>query len=137
MAKIRHIAYRSDDIEELAGFFVSGFGMEIVQRRGNGAVDLSDGSINITLLPMRLPRADGKETKPGIEHIGFTASDEDEAKRAIEAAGASVIGRRELGSSVHYELKYHGPQNIEVDLGHWAGTEPVPEGERAPATATS
>jgi len=137
VAKIRHIAYRSDDIEELAGFFVSGFGMEIVQRRGNGAVDLSDGSINITLLPMRLPRADGKETRPGIEHIGFTAADEDEQKRLIEAAGASVIGRRELGSSVHYELKYHGPQDIEVDLGHWAGTEPAPEETRAPAAASS
>ena len=135
MAKIRHIAYRSDDIEQLASFFANGFGMEIVQRRGNGAVDLSDGSVNITLLPMRLPRADGRPTKPGIEHIGFTAANEDEAKRAIEGAGAEVIGRRELGSSVHYELKYHGPQDIEVDLGHWAGTEPVPEETRAPATA--
>ena len=56
MAKIRHIAYRSDDIEELAGFFVSGFGMEIVQRRGNGAVDLSDGSIRDRFTHPRHPR---------------------------------------------------------------------------------
>jgi catechol 2,3-dioxygenase-like lactoylglutathione lyase family enzyme len=136
VAKIRHIAYRSDNIQEMADFFVNGLGMEIVQRRGNGAVDLSDGSINITLLPMALPRADGRPQKSGIEHIGFTVTDEDEARRRIEAAGAQVIGRRELGSSVHYELKYHGPQDIEVDLGHWAGTEPVPEDERV-GTATS
>lgn len=135
MAKIRHIAYRSDNIEEMANFFVSGLGMEVVQRRGNGAVDLSDGSVNITLLPMRLPRADGQPTKPGIEHIGFTASDEDEARKRIEAAGAQVIGRRELGSSVHYELKYHGPQDIEVDLGHWAGTEPVEDDARVQTAA--
>ena len=135
MAKIRHIAYRSDDIEEMASFFVNGLGMEVVQRRGNGAVDLSDGTVNITLLPMRLPRADGRETKPGIEHIGFTVTDEDEARRRIEAAGAEVIGRRELGSSVHYELKYHGPQDIEVDLGHWAGTEPVEADPRVGATS--
>jgi len=135
VAKIRHIAYRSDDIEEMATFFVNGLGMEVVQRRGNGAVDLSDGTINITLLPMRLPRADGRATKPGIEHIGFTVADEDEARRRIEAAGAEIIGRRELGSSVHYELKYHGPQDIEVDLGHWAGTEPVEETSRVGAAS--
>lgn len=135
MAKIRHIAYRSDNIQEMADFFVQGLGMEIVQRRDSGAVDLSDGSVNITLLPMALPRADGQPSKLGIDHIGFTVTDEDEARRRIEAAGAQVIGRRELGSSVHYELKYHGPQDIEVDLGHWAGTEPAPEDARVPATS--
>jgi catechol 2,3-dioxygenase-like lactoylglutathione lyase family enzyme len=130
VAKIRHIAYRSDDVQGLADFFAQGLGMEIVQRRGNGAVDVSDGTVNITILPMALPRADGRPTKPGIEHIGFTVTDESEARRRIEAAGAKIIGRRELGSSVHYELKYTGPQDIEVDLGHWAGTEAVEDDAR-------
>ena len=133
MAKIRHIAYRSDDVQGLADFFAEGLGMEIVQRRGNGAIDVSDGTVNITILPMALARADGRPSKPGIEHIGFTVTDEPEARRRIEAAGAKIIGRRELGSSVHYELKYTGPQDIEVDLGHWAGTEPVEEDARVAA----
>ena len=133
MAKIRHIAYRSENLQEMADFFVNGLGMEIVQRRGNGAIDLSDGTINITLLPMGLPRADGTPSKQGIEHIGFTVADETEARQRIEAAGAKLVGRRELGSSVHYELKYNGPQDIEVDLGHWVGTEPVEEDARVAA----
>jgi len=135
VAKIRHIAYRSEDVGGLADFFASGLGMEIIQRRGNGAIDLSDGTINITLLPMAIPRADGRPSKPGIEHIGFTVTDESEARTRIEAAGAKIIGRRELGSSVNYELKYNGPQDIEVDLGHWAGTAPVEE-EPLVGTAT-
>jgi catechol 2,3-dioxygenase-like lactoylglutathione lyase family enzyme len=135
MAKIRHIAYRSENIEEMAEFFVNGLGMEVVQRRGNGAVDLSDGTVNITLLPMALPRADGRPSKSGIEHIGFTVTDEGEARKRIESAGAKIIGRRELGSSVHYELKYTGPQDIEVDLGHWAGTEPVEDDTRVGTAA--
>jgi catechol 2,3-dioxygenase-like lactoylglutathione lyase family enzyme len=135
MAKIRHIAYRSDDPQGLANFFAEGLGMEIVQRRGNGAIDVSDGTVNITILPMAIARADGKPCKPGIEHIGFTVTDEGEARQRIEAAGAKIIGRRELGSSVHYELKYTGPQDIEVDLGHWAGTEPVEDDARVGTAA--
>jgi catechol 2,3-dioxygenase-like lactoylglutathione lyase family enzyme len=135
VAKIRHIAYRSEDVEGLADFFAAGLGMEIVQRRGNGAIDVSDGTVNITILPMGIARADGRPTKPGIEHIGFTVTDEGEARQRIEAAGAKIIGRRELGSSVHYELKYVGPQDTEVDLGHWAGTEPVADETPAGAAA--
>jgi catechol 2,3-dioxygenase-like lactoylglutathione lyase family enzyme len=48
MGKIRHIAYRCSDIETYEKFFVEGLGMQVVQRRPGGAVDLTDGTINIT-----------------------------------------------------------------------------------------
>jgi hypothetical protein len=31
----------------------------------------------------------------------------------------------ELGSQVHYEVKYQGPEGIVVDVGNWLGTEPI------------
>ena len=71
MAKIRHIAYRAEDVEGMVEFFTKAFDMELVGRRGNGVVDLSDGSVNITLLPLNRARGDGREPTPGIEHIGF------------------------------------------------------------------
>src|SRR5437764_9320041 len=33
MAKLRHIAYRADDVEAMANFFVNSFDMTIAQRR--------------------------------------------------------------------------------------------------------
>ena len=75
MAKIRHIAYRAEDTEAMARFFVEAFEMEIAQNRPNGAIDLTDGTLNITILPANGPGASGKV---GIDHMGFTVADEAE-----------------------------------------------------------
>jgi catechol 2,3-dioxygenase-like lactoylglutathione lyase family enzyme len=121
MSKIRHIAYRAADVETMANFFVDALGMKITQRRTNRAIDLSDGEINITVLPLR-----GTENEnQGIDHIGFSVDNDDEAGRRLEAAGGKKIATIELGSPAHYEAKYKGPEGIVVDIGKWIGTAPV------------
>jgi catechol 2,3-dioxygenase-like lactoylglutathione lyase family enzyme len=129
VAKIRHIAYRVNDVEAVADFFVRGLGMKIVQRRRGGAVDLSDGTLNITVLPPGTPSAEG-EPAHGIAHIGFTVEDEEEAARMLEAAGATRLNTVRVDDA-HYEVKYMGPENTLVDLGHWVGTAPIDEAEKA------
>ena len=116
MAKIRHIAYRVQDVEAFADFFVKAFEMEIVQRRTGGVVDLSDGVLNISLLPEGTPASEGEPTH-GIAHIGFTVEDED-------AAGGQEL-RTIRTDSANYEVKFSGPEGIIIDLGHWAGTAPI------------
>lgn len=125
MGKIRHIAYRSADVEAMAKFFVNALGMTITQRRRNQAIDLSDGTINITVLPMRSPGPNGEPAHQGIDHIGFTVEGEGDACRLLEAAGARKISTIELGSPAHYEVKFQGPEGIVIDLGHWIGTAPI------------
>ncbi|MFQ5683829.1 MAG: VOC family protein [Candidatus Binatia bacterium] len=136
MGKIRHIAYRSADVEAMANFFVNALGMTISQRRRNQAIDLSDGSINITVLPIRSAGADGQPQHQGIDHIGFTVESEEESSRLLESNGAKKIATIELGSAAHYEVKYEGPEGIVVDLGHWVGTAPIAE-EKRDSTKTS
>jgi catechol 2,3-dioxygenase-like lactoylglutathione lyase family enzyme len=121
MAKIRHIAYRVDDAEKMAQFMIQAFEMTIAQRRGEGVIDLTDGVINVSLLPMSLP---GTVAGRGIEHIGFTAADNDEAIRRVLAAGAKEKATLQLGDA-HYEKKFEGPEGIVVDVGDWAGAAPV------------
>jgi hypothetical protein len=105
----------------MANFFVDALGMTITQRRTNRAIDLSDGTINITVLPLR-----GAENEnQGIDHIGFSVENDDEAARRLEGAGAKKIATIELGSPAHYEAKYKGPEGIVVDIGKWIGTAPV------------
>jgi catechol 2,3-dioxygenase-like lactoylglutathione lyase family enzyme len=125
MGKIRHIAYRCSDIAKYEEFFVNGLGLEVVLRRGNGAVDLSDGSINITLLPPNLTPADG-EAGIGIAHLGFTVEDDEAVAASLKAAGASELNQVRMDEA-HYEIKFQGPDGIVVDLGHWAGTAPIAE----------
>ena len=113
MGKIRHIAYRAADVESMANFFVNALGMTITQRRKNRAIDLSDGTINITLLPKLETGRKGEPPHQGIDHIGFTVEDDDEASRRLEAAGAQnrphrhtpvVTARLHLG---HHERPKH------------------------------
>ncbi len=125
MTKIRHIAYRAADVEGMANFFVNALGMTIAQRRKNQAIDLSDGSINITVLPMLQSGPNGEPPRQGIDHIGFTVEDEGAAGKTLEAQGAKKIATIELGSAAHYEAKFRGPEGIVVDIGHWIGTAPI------------
>ena len=127
MAKIRHIAYRAKDVDAMAKFFVDAMGMKLIQKRKNDAIDLSDGSVNITVLPLRAGTPDGTPTKqPGIDHIGFTAENDQEQFRMMEAAGAKKAGAINLGTA-YYEDKFVGPEDIVIDVGHWQGAAPVQE----------
>ena len=132
MGKIRHIAYRCSDIETYEKFFVEGLGMKVVERRSSGAVDLSDGTLNITLLTSSLVPLEG-EASLGVAHIGFEVEDEDATMERLKALGATEANTIRM-SDAHYELKFQGPDGIVVDLGHWAGTAPIAEEAKAATT---
>ena len=132
MAKIRHIAYCADDVEGMAKFFVEALGLEVVRRREMGAIDLSDGSIGVTILPAAVVKAAGQRSGTGVDHIGFTVEDEDAQREQLLGAGATETNAIPLGE-VFYELKFHGPEGIIVDVGHWVGTAPISEEEPAKA----
>jgi len=34
---------------------------------------------------------------------------------------------------VYYESKYRSPEGLVIDVGHWAGTSPIPTAETASA----
>jgi catechol 2,3-dioxygenase-like lactoylglutathione lyase family enzyme len=122
MAKIRHIAYRAEDVDAMAKFFVDAMGMTMKQKRKNNAIDLTDGTVNITVLP--LTGTGMPDRRPGIDHIGFTAENDQETFRMMEAAGAKKAGTVNLGTA-YYEDKFMGPEGIIVDVGHWVGAAPL------------
>ena len=129
MAKIRHIAIRSDDVEATAAFFQKVFGLQLVQRRAHGPIDLSDGDVNITLLPTTM----GGRTRPaGFEHIGFSVEDGDDARQRLLEAGATELNPVALGG-VYYESKFRIPEGLVIDVGPWCGTSPLPATEPAAA----
>lgn len=131
MGKIRHIAIRCEDTEATAVWLQATLELELVQRRDSGAIDLSDGDINVTLLPLGLGNADSPAA-PGFEHIGVTVPNDDMARQKFLANGAVELNPVGLGD-VFYEAKFKSPFGFVVDVGHWAGTSPIPH--QAPAVA--
>jgi catechol 2,3-dioxygenase-like lactoylglutathione lyase family enzyme len=83
MAKIRHIALLTNDPPKLAEFYRASFGMKEVARSGEkqDAIYLSDGHINLAILPAR-----GRPE--GIFHFGFEVENVEQAMSAAIEAGA-------------------------------------------------
>jgi catechol 2,3-dioxygenase-like lactoylglutathione lyase family enzyme len=133
MAKIRHIAIRSEDVEATAKFFVEVFGLELVQRRGHGPIDLSDGDVNITVLPMNVGH-DGRELRQGFDHIGFSVEDTDAVHERLLQHGAQELNPVQLGDA-YYESKYKSTEGLVVDVGHWRGASPIDAKPTASAAA--
>ena len=123
MGKIRHIAIRCEDTEKTAQWLQTALELQLVQRRGSGAIDLSDGDVNITLLPLGLGAGD-HPAKPGFEHIGVSVADDEAARQRLLAAGATELNPVGLGD-VYYEAKFKSPEGLIIDVGHWAGASPV------------
>jgi hypothetical protein len=116
MAKIRHISYRAEDVDAMVKCFIDAMGLTLVQKRKDGAIDLSDGSVNISILPL----AANRSRRAGLDHIGFSAEDDHEQISRMGAESAI----KEITRSP-YEEKFKGPEGIIVDVGHWPGAAPL------------
>lgn len=86
MARIRHIAMRSNRQEEIAAFYRATFGLTEVLRHisansGKLAIYLTDGEINLAIIP-------GGPGIEGIDHFGFQVDDVAATSEAALKAGA-------------------------------------------------
>ncbi len=111
MARIKHLAFITLDPERMAKFYTEVMGLEILHRGDNGSVFLTDGYLNIALLPNR---AEGKA--PGLNHFGFEVEDgvEEIAKRFQDAGLAAP---RKRPADRHYaEYRATDPDGNNFDL---------------------
>ncbi len=71
MARIRHLAILTEDVDRLVKFYTNSFGLKIVQGVGT-ATYLTDGHINLAIIPIGPEREiEGNQLKEGINHFGF------------------------------------------------------------------
>jgi catechol 2,3-dioxygenase-like lactoylglutathione lyase family enzyme len=84
MPRIKHIAILAADPAKLSEFYKTSFGLKEVARSGtNGeAIYLSDGHINLALLPAR-------NRREGIFHFGIEVENVKAAVDTAVAAGAT------------------------------------------------
>ena len=134
MHKIKHIAILAKDQEKTVEFYKQTFGMYEVWRHNNGedpkryAVYLSDGYINLAVLPAR----DG--VQEGINHFGFEVDDIDATARVAETVGATQMPEVTPRDGRFAEAFIKDPNGARVDLSvaGWR-TEPAENPEYASA----
>lgn len=113
MPRIRHIALATKDQPKLAQFYVKTFGMKEVHRHaaegGGEAIYLSDGAINLAILPAR-GRAEG------IFHFGFQVEDVEQTSKAALEAGATQGPKGVPRDGRFAEVFIVDPAGTRVDL---------------------
>ena len=150
MAKIKHIAISTQDVEATARFYKEVFGLTEVGKVDSPAASgyyLSDGDLNLAILNFKNDQVAGVERGKGfsgIHHIGFQVESLDQIAERLAAAGSQPrddvnqalgVGHgRRTGGNV--EVKYNGPDGVMVDVSEtgWVGTS-HPAREAHPANA--
>ncbi|MGH7332766.1 MAG: VOC family protein [Candidatus Rokuibacteriota bacterium] len=138
MAKIKHIALSTQDVDKTAKFYVDVFGLkEIAKIDSPGARGyyLSDGDINLAILNFKNDAVAGVERGKdwsGIHHIGFQVDNLEDIAEKLASAGSTPRDdvNQALGVGQHghryanVEVKYSGPDNVMVDVSEsgWVGT---------------
>jgi len=126
MARIRHIAIMTADTRKLADFYKTAFEMVEVWARPkeNGAVYLSDGYLNLAILPNTSAESEG--VPEGIHHFGFQVDDVDAAEHLALEHGATA-GRTAVPQDGRFAEGYiRDPigQRVDLSKGGWK-TEPI------------
>ena len=95
MARIRHLAILTEDVERLVKFYTNSFGLEVVEGVGT-ATYLTDGHLNLAIIPIGPEREiEGSHLKEGINHLGFEVESVDAVIPVCKEWGAST----EVGKS--------------------------------------
>jgi catechol 2,3-dioxygenase-like lactoylglutathione lyase family enzyme len=115
MARIRHIAILTEDVDKLVNFYTTAFGLKIVHGIGT-ATYLSDGHINLAIIPIGPERKiEGPQLKTGLYHFGFEVEDVDALRGACnELSAASGIDKRPPNREAEYRV--HDPDGNPIDL---------------------
>src|SRR5215471_19996079 len=138
MAKIKHIAISTQDVEGTARFYIDVFGLKEVGKvdsMGAKGYYLSDGDLNLAILNFKNDAVAGAERGKdwyGIHHIGFQVESLEEIHEKLAEVGsrprddvnaALGVGRGHRQES-NVEVKYTGPDGIMIDVSEtgWEGT---------------
>jgi len=108
MARIRHVAIRTDNVDGLVTFYTTTFGLTVVEGRGT-ATYLTDGHLNLAIIPR------GGHPNEGIDHFGFEVDSIEALAPVCEAAGAST-GIRKRPVNREAEFRVHDPDGNAIDL---------------------
>jgi catechol 2,3-dioxygenase-like lactoylglutathione lyase family enzyme len=115
VARIRHIAILTEDVEKLVKFYTTAFGLKIVQGIGT-ATYLSDGHINLAIIPIGPERkVETTELKPGLYHFGFEVEDVEALQHACKDLDAATgVDKRPPNREAEYRV--HDPDGNPIDV---------------------
>ena len=124
MAKLRHIAMSVPDMEKAAVFYEKTFDLERVKQTKR-RICLSDGTINLTLVPSTDLVGDDREGYVGLHQLGFVVSNTERSEHKLVENGGKIVETPKDYVGVNAERKYWDPNGVMVDISetYWVGSK--------------
>ena len=139
MAKIKHIAISTQDVDATAKFYIDAFGLKEVGKVNSPNASgyyLTDGYLNIAILNFKNDQAAGVERGKewsGIHHFGFQVEDIPAIHERLAALGSKPRDDVNAALQIGYgkerhsnvEVKYSGPDGVMLDVSEtgWVGAD--------------
>ena len=115
MARIRHLAILTEDVERLVHFYSTAFELKVVEGVGT-ATYLSDGHINLAIIPIGPEReVEGRHLQPGFNHFGFEVDDNEAVVKRFEEKGYRPP-RKRPGDRLYAEFRAIDPDGNNFDI---------------------
>lgn len=145
MAKLRHIAFATNDPDATAEFYKKAFDFKETGRTHPDnplatGVFLSDGTLNIAILKFSKDQLGKGLDFVGLHHFGVLVDDAQATAAKLESLGAQCFlkqDERKPATQVPgtvFEIKFRGPDGVVFDIADtvWKGAAP----EHADATGS-
>jgi len=123
MISVRHLAIRTSNLPASRRFYEEGLGLRYLGTRPSSvALDLSDGVVNLTLLPYDGPGRSVLEEGSEFVHLGFLVEDLSACFRRLVQLGAHIVRddvkerRLPSGSAPQGSFKVLDPDGIVLDI---------------------
>lgn len=123
MISVRHLAVRTADLAASRRFYEEGLGLRYLGARPpSEALNLTDGSINLTLLPYDGPARPAPLEGMEFVHFGFVVDDLSATYRRLMEQGAQIVSedinqRQPLsGAEPQNSFKVLDPNGIVLDV---------------------
>lgn len=123
MITVRHLAIRTGNLPASRRFYEEGLGLRFLGTRPSSvAIDLSDGVINLTLLPYDGPVRTVLPEGDEFVHLGFLVEDLGPTDRRLVGLGADIVRddvkerRSPSGTVPQGSFKMLDPDGIVLDI---------------------
>jgi catechol 2,3-dioxygenase-like lactoylglutathione lyase family enzyme len=114
MARIRHVAFYTEDPEREANFYCRAFGLKRLRQSENGSIWISDGYINVALIK--------RSKSTGINHIGFLVENLESAQKQLREVMPNAEFEMPHENVTAAEFKLQDPDGNALDVSErgWA-----------------
>jgi predicted enzyme related to lactoylglutathione lyase len=112
---IDHVYYWTSDMDRSVGFYRDVLGLSLTRREGSNWAEFDAGPVRFALHGA----VEGHPFTPGGATASFQVSDLDAAVAAVEARGAAIGHRGEVGTEARYAI-LQDPDGNSVQLIEYA-----------------